>query len=164
MTLADGINIALTAVIAFAAIMQWRVAANLKAIESSREKTRLPLRFVHGDDNGVAVRVANLSSFGVFIERVECVITAKYKEYENNEEFVGTRIWRHRAVLPAFGDKVFEAQDAIVETISGRNAAFSCDLEAKVVYINGHGKKHVTSSERTMATIRDRRFTGYQGE
>ncbi len=69
----DWINVVVTAVIAFAAIMQWRVAAKLEAIETSREKVRLLLRFTHADKAGpvLSLRLANLSSIGVFIERVE---------------------------------------------------------------------------------------------
>ena len=159
MKASDWINIGLTAVIAFAAIMQWRVAVKLEAIEAGREKVRLLLRFTHADKAGpvLSLRLANLSSIGVFIERVECSIVAKLLEDlpaidPNQREFKRTARWNWREVLPAFNVETFDIHDEILTAIDGRNAAFHCDLETIAVYMD-HGEERTTPPERITAVI-----------
>ena len=166
MKASDWINIALTAAIAFAAIMQWRVTAKLEAIEAGREKVRLLLRFTHADKAGpvLSLRLANLSSIGVFIERVECSIVAKLMEENlpaidpNQREFKRTARWIWREVLPAFNVVPFDIHDEILTAIDGRNAAFHCDLEAIAVYID-HGEERTTPPERITAVIQQHFLT-----
>jgi hypothetical protein len=76
-TLNTVVNVALTAVIAFAAIMQWIVSGRLlnlqKAVEDQRTKTWLFFRLkptALGGHGTAQLEVSNLSQVGVWLEKV----------------------------------------------------------------------------------------------
>jgi hypothetical protein len=168
MKLSDWINSVLTAAIGVAAFLQWRVASKLERIESTRENVRLLLRFARSD-YGVGIRIANLSGFGVFIERIECAIAAALPAdvppLDNGEnEFRSTATWDLHNVLPAFSTNLLDIQMKIIETIGQRNAEFICNLQAKAVYIDNHGQEQTTPAERIRAKVHQQRFMGYIAE
>src|SRR5712692_273697 len=151
-SLATWVQIVLTAAIAAATLLQWRVSKRLAAIEENREKVRLVLRFSKNpeDIHRLNLRVANLSSFGVMMEHVNCSISATYDD--GREPFQKQTPIEFHDVLAAFSVRKFDLQPNIPTTIDNRNARFRCEVEASAVYLD-RGVTRTTSIERVTVTI-----------
>jgi hypothetical protein len=160
LTFATWMQVALTAAIAVAAFMQWLVYKQLSAIEVSREKVRIALRFARNPQSPdrLSLRVANLSSFGVLIERINYSIRATYPD--GHETFQEQIIIEWPNVLAAFSICPFDLHTGILETIQHRNARFRCEIQATVVYLDKEVIR-TTPSARVTTTIEQQRLAEF---
>ena len=159
---ATWVQAVLTLAIAVAAFMQWFVYKRLAAIEANREKVRLVLRFAKNPQaiHRLSLRVANLSSFGVMVERVIYAISATYADGRASEAFQKQFTMEVRDVLAAFSVRKFDLHNGILITIDHRNAQFRCEIEASAVYLE-HGATRTTPIDRVTVTVGQERLVEF---
>lgn len=106
-----------------------------QATEEKRENC-IVLRYARETNrpHRLILRVANVSSVGVLLERVNCSVVARYTD--GPEEFPRQAVWECRDIMAAFSREEFDVHSEIIAAIGGRNAAFWCDIEVTAVYLD----------------------------
>jgi hypothetical protein len=150
-------NLALTVAIALAAIAQAAFAKRLwqleNRIEAERRRVDIFVAFGFDDERGyqrLLVRIANLSSSGVWLESLDC--SAAIKRIEDSSE-LGTNAWSHRfrMVLKEYSNVTLSIHDTVTGAMD-LNHTYECTIEAKARYLDNR-KPAVSSARRAVLVL-----------